>query len=60
MKHEPFLDLDLVDSDLVGDADRRVTARWRDVPTSHDRQGRRSRAWHRVYPRRERTPSPSD
>jgi hypothetical protein len=28
-----------VDSDLVGDADRRVTARWRDVPTSHDRRG---------------------
>lgn len=54
--HEPFLDIGLVDSDLVGDADRRVTTRLRDVPTSHDRRGRRLRAWHRVYPRRERTP----
>jgi len=52
--HEPFLDLRLVNSDLVGDADRRVTARLRDVPISHDRRGRRFRACHRVYPRRER------
>jgi hypothetical protein len=46
--HEPFLDLGLVESDLLGDADRRVTARWRDVPTSHDRRGRRLRAHRRT------------
>ena len=37
-----------------------MTARSRDVPTSHDQRARRLRAWHRAYPRRERTSTPSD